>query len=63
VPTYAIDDQTAIKAKDEVVEVDKTVVGFGLRVSRLGGVQLGAPDALMSSVFDMNFSFKVVGTG
>jgi hypothetical protein len=29
-------------AKDEVVELDKAVVAFGLRVSRLGGMQLGA---------------------
>ena len=34
-------------AKDEVVEVDKAVVGLGLRVSR--------KDALTTSVFDMNF--------
>ena len=39
-------------AKDEVVEVDKAVVGLGLRVSR--------KDALTTSVFDMNFPFKVV---
>jgi hypothetical protein len=44
-------------AKDEVVEFDKAFVGFGLRVSRLGGVSSVRKDALMTSVFDMNFPF------
>ena len=44
-------------AKDEVMEVDKAVVGFGLRFSRLGGVKLGAQGCADDISFRHELSF------
>jgi hypothetical protein len=43
--------------KDEVVQFDKGIVGFWLRVSRLGECISVRRDALMTPVFAMNFPY------
>jgi hypothetical protein len=50
-------------AKDEVVKVDKAIVGFGLRVTDWAECSSVPKDALMTSVCDMNFPFRAVGIG
>jgi hypothetical protein len=51
--------QSLAIAKDEVVELDKGVVGFALRASRLGGARLGAQGSAGDSSFRHALSSKV----
>jgi hypothetical protein len=44
-------------AKDEVVNVDKAVDGFGLRLSRPGGVRLGSHGCAGDLSFRHDFRF------
>jgi hypothetical protein len=53
--------QSLAVAKDEVAEVDKGVVGFGLRASRWTECSSVRKDALMTLVFDMDFPY--IGSG
>jgi hypothetical protein len=50
-------------AKDEVVELDKAVVGFGRELADWADCSSVPKDALMTSVCDMNFPFAAVVIG